>query len=108
MLSSDFIRRHGRKMALACYALTLGSFITFVALLLIGGGKGDAREIGQLVGSYLLFAASAAGGFALANSGVEIAHTVRGTASPKAPPSESSVPPAPRESGTVPAAGDPS
>jgi hypothetical protein len=52
------------------------------------------------VSAYLLFAASAAGGFALTNAGVEIAHTRAGTAPPKAPPSGASMPP--RQSGTVP------
>lgn len=99
----SFIARYGRKMALACFALSLGSLITFAALIAISSGKGDAREIANMVSAYLLFAASAAGGFALTNAGVEIAHTRAGTAPPKAPPSGASMPPAPtRQSGTVP------
>lgn len=98
----DFVTKHGRKFAMGAVALACGTFITALALLVViwVDDATTTRETVELVSAYLLFAATAAGGFALTNAGVEVTHAIKGSAEKRGPQS-----PAPRPSGTMPAEG---
>lgn len=93
----NFITKFGRKFALSIFA-GASSFIVTVAGLWIAARvtPETATIIERLVGGYLFAAAGMVTAYAGTNAWVENAHARAGTATPKAPPSQSG-----RASGTV-------